>query len=123
MDDDATGEIVSGSKFPKYSREIVEQSLASFADHLKRVNQDSSAEYKVADAVAFGDFLAGGARVQPPDVGIRLVPCNPTGHRPHFASEQSRQETFCKQLRGRTPLLNLQPYAEWMGVRTHRRLL
>jgi hypothetical protein len=55
------GEIVSGSKFPKYSHEIVEQSFASFADHLKRVNQDSSAEYKVADAVAFGDFLAGGA--------------------------------------------------------------
>ncbi|PYU19500.1 MAG: hypothetical protein DMG32_24325 [Acidobacteria bacterium] len=57
------------------------------------------------------------------DVGIPLVPRTPTGHPPHFASEQSRQETFCKQLRGRTPLLNLQPYAEWMGVRTHRRLL
>jgi DNA-binding transcriptional regulator YhcF (GntR family) len=40
------GEIVSGSKFPRYSRESVQQSVASFADHLKRVNQDSSAEYK-----------------------------------------------------------------------------
>ena len=47
------GESVSGSKFPKYSRETVERSLASFADHLKRVNQDSSAEYKIAAAVAF----------------------------------------------------------------------
>jgi hypothetical protein len=44
---------------------------------LKRVNQDSSAEYKIADAVAFGDFLAGRARVQAADVGIRLEPRNP----------------------------------------------
>jgi hypothetical protein len=51
------GESVSGSKMPRYSRETVEQSLTSFADHLKRVNEDSSAEYKIADAVAFGDFL------------------------------------------------------------------
>jgi hypothetical protein len=117
------GEIVSGSKFPKYSRESVEWSLASFADHLKRVNQDSSAEYKIAGAVAFGDFLSGRARVQAADIGIRLEPRNPTAHHPHWASEHDRQEAFLKQLRGRTPLLNPHPYAEWMGTRTHRKLL
>jgi DNA-binding transcriptional regulator YhcF (GntR family) len=117
------GETVSGSKFPRYSRATVERSLASFADHLKRINQDSSAEYKIADAVAFGDFLSGRARVQAADVGIRLQPRNATGHHPHFASERSRQEAFLKQLRGKTPLLNLQPYAEWMRARTHRSLL
>ena len=117
------GETVSGSKFPRYSRATVERSLASFADHLKRINQDSSAEYKIADAVAFGDFLSGRARVQPADIGIRLEPRNAAGHHPHFASERSRQEAFLKQLRGKTPLLNLLPYAEWMGARTHRRLL
>jgi hypothetical protein len=117
------GEIVSGSKFPKYSQESVERSLASFADHLKRVNQDSSAEYKIADAVAFGDFLSGRARVQAADIGIRLEPRNPTAHHPYWASEQSRQEAFLKQLRGRTPLVNIHPYAEWMGVRMHRKLL
>jgi hypothetical protein len=32
-------------------------------------------------------------------------------------------EAFPKQLRGRTPLVNLHPYADWMSVRTHRKLL
>jgi hypothetical protein len=117
------GEIVSGSKFPRYSREAVERSLASFADHLKGVNQDSSAEYKIADAVAFGDFLSGRARIQAVDIGIRLEPRNPIGHHPHWAGEQERQEAFLKQLRGRTPLVNLHLYAEWMGARTHRKLI
>jgi len=117
------GEIVSGSKFPRYSREVVERSLASFADHLNRLNQDSSAEYKVTDAVAFGDFLSKRARVQAAAVGIRLEPRNRIAHHPHWASEQSRQDAFLKQLRGRTPLVNLHPYAEWMGARTHRSLL
>jgi hypothetical protein len=117
------GESVSGSKMPRYSRETVERSLASFADHLKRVNQDSSAEYKISDAAAFGDFLSGRARVQAADIGIRLEPRNPTAHHPHWAGERERQEVFLKQLRGKTPLLNLQQYTEWMGWRTHRRLL
>jgi DNA-binding transcriptional regulator YhcF (GntR family) len=117
------GETVSGSKFPRYSRATVERSLASFADHLKRVNQDSSAEYKIADAVAFGDFLSGRSRVQAADIGIKLEPRNAVAYHPHFASEQSRQEAFLKQLRGRTPLVNLVPYAEWMRARTHRRLV
>jgi hypothetical protein len=118
----SAGEVVSGSRFPRYSRETVEQSLASFTDHLKRVNQDLSAEYKIADAVAFGDFLSGRARVQAADVGIRLEPRNREAHE-NSASEHGRQEAFLKQLRGRTPLVNLHPYAEWMGARTHRNLL
>ena len=117
------GEIVSGSKFPKYSRETVERSLASFADHLKRVNQDSSTEYKIADAIAFGGFLAGRARVQAADIGIRLEPRNPPAHHPHWAGERERQDAFLKQLRGKVPLLNLHPYDEWMSARTHRKLI
>ena len=116
------GESVSGSKMPRYSRERVEQSLASFADHLKFVNQDSSAEYKIADAVAFGDFLSERARVQAADVGIKLEPRNAMSHHPHWASEQSRQEAFLKQLSGKTPLLNVQRFADWMRARTHRKL-
>lgn len=117
------GEVVSGSKFPKYSRKSIEQSLESFSDNLKRVNQDSSAEYKITEAVAFGDFLSERARVQAADVGIRLEPRNPEAHKMHSASEQERQEAFLKQLRGKTPLLNLHPYAEWMRVRAHRKVL
>jgi len=37
------GEIVCGSKFTRYSRETVERSLESFADHLQRVNEDARA--------------------------------------------------------------------------------
>jgi hypothetical protein len=116
------GESVSGSKSPRYSRAAVEQSLSSFTDHLKRVNEDSSADYKIAEAVAFGDFLSGRARVQAADVGIRLEPRNPIAHHPHWAGERERQEAFLKQLR-KTLLLNLQPYADWMKARTHRKLL
>ena len=117
------GEVVSGSKFPRYSRDTVEQSLASLAEHLEHVNEDHSAEYKVADAVAFGDFLTVRARVQPGDVGIRLLPRNPAEHNPKSAGEREKQETFLKRLKGKTPLLNVQPYAEWMSARTHRNLL
>ena len=117
-----TGESVSGSKLPRYSRKSVEQSLASFADHLKLVNQDSSAEYRIADAVAFGDFLSKRARVQAADVGIKLEPRNLTAHHPHWASENERQKAFLKQLRGRTPLINVHPYADWMSARTNRKL-
>ena len=117
------GEVVSGSKFPKYSRKSVEQSLDSFSDHLKRVNEDSSAEYKITGAVAFGDFLSERARVQAADVGVRLEPRNPEAHKMHSASEQERQEAFLKQLRGKTPLLNLHPYADWMSISAHRKLI
>ena len=62
MGDDARGESVSGSKMPRYSRETVEQSLASLADHLKLVNQDSSTEYKTRtrlhSAISYPNALA-----------------------------------------------------------------
>ena len=115
-------EAVSGSKFPRYSSETVEQSLASLSGHLKRINQDSSADYKIAEAVAFGDFLTGRARVQAADVGIGLVPRHPREHESKSASEREKQDSFLKQLKGKTPLLNVQSYAEWMSVRTHRKL-
>ena len=116
------GESVSDSKFPRYSRTTLKHSLDSFADHLKRVNEDSSAPYRIADAVAFGDFLSDRARVQAADIGIRLA-SRDSAAAPNSAGEQARQAAFLRQLRGRTPLINLLPYADWMGARTHRNLL
>jgi DNA-binding transcriptional regulator YhcF (GntR family) len=116
------GEIVCGSKFRRYSRETVERSLESFSDHLKRVSEDASAEYKIAEAVAFGDFLSGRPRVQAADVGIRLEPRDPGAHDAKSAAEQGRQDAFLRELRGRTPLVNLHSYATWMSARTHRSL-
>lgn len=120
------GEIVSGSKTPRYNRATLEQSLHAFADHLRRVNGVSSAPYKIAEAVAFGDFLSDRVRVQAADIGIRLVPRSLAGisldaAKPAQASGQEKQAAFLKQLRGRTPLVNILPYADW--IRTHRNLL
>ena len=117
------GEAVSDSRFPRYSRATLKRSLDSFADHLMRVYEDSSAPYRVARAVAFGDFLTDRARVQAADIGILLVPRNNRADDSHSAGEQARQAAFLKRLRGRTPLINLLPYADWMGARTHRDLL
>ena len=123
------GEIVSGSKTPRYSRATLEQSLAALADHLKRLNEDSSAPYRIADAVAFGDFLSDRLRVQAADIGVRLAPqglvteISQDAARPAQASEQERQLAFLKQLRGRTQLVNILPYASWMSARTHRNLI
>ena len=123
------GEIVSGSKTPRYSRARLEHSLAAFADHLQRLNEDSSAPYKIADAVAFGDFLSDHLRVQAADIGVRLAPQGPVTEisqeaaRPAQASEQERQAAFLKLLRGKTPLVSILPYAGWMSARTHRNLL
>ena len=57
----------------------------------------------MADAVAFGDFLSGRARLQAADVGIRLAPRNPAAHDAASADEREKQETFLKQLKGKTP--------------------
>ena len=54
------------------------------------MNGDRSAEYKVADAVAFGDFLSGRARGQAADVGIRLSPRDPAAHDGNSAGERGR---------------------------------
>lgn len=117
------GESVSGSKFPRYSLASVEQSLASFAEHLKRVNDDRSAKYRIAEAVAFGDFLSRATRVQAADVGVRLVPRNAAEHEAESATSREKQQAFLKQLKGKTPLINVQSHADWMSARTHRKLI
>ena len=50
------GETVSGSKQPRFDRESVEASLASFRERIKSANTDPHALYRVVRAVAFGDF-------------------------------------------------------------------
>ena len=52
------GEAVSGSKLPRFDREGVGKSLSSLAERIKFVNKDPRSPYKVAQAVAFGDFLS-----------------------------------------------------------------
>ena len=86
------------------------------------VNEDSKADYRVTEAVAFGDFMNEAAtRVQAADVGIRLQSrreANPTS-----AKEQREERAFLKRLRGRSVMFNVRPYEDWMGRRSHVQLL
>ncbi len=117
------GEEVSGSKPPRFSRESVQKAVATLSDRIKALNKDTKAHFKVSEAVAFGDFLSDRPQVQAANVGIHLVARHSEANEMNSASNQSLQRTLLKQLRGKTALLNLQPYQEWMSHRCHRRLL
>ena len=116
------GETVSGAKTPRFTPESIEEALAALRSRIKFVNQDSKAPYKITGAAAFGDFLSGQARAQAADVGIQLVRRKSEGGE-HSKKEQVARLAFLKQLREKTQMLNVRPYEEWMGGRTHRSLL
>jgi hypothetical protein len=123
-----SGETVSGAKPPRFDRETVEAALTSLEERIQNTNKDRAATFQITRAVAFGDFLAKDrARVQPADVGIELVRRD-RGHTPdeiaasHSAVEAREEQLFLRQLRGRSALLNLKLYSEWMGARTHQKL-
>ena len=72
-----SGETVSGSKPPRYTPARIEDALTSLRSRIAKINRDSKAPYKIAEAVAFGDCLSDRARVQSADVGIQLAPRRP----------------------------------------------
>ena len=116
------GELVAGAKSPRFTRQSVEDALAGLRDRIKAVNKDASAAYTISEAVAFGDFLSDAARVQAAEVGIRLQPRkNPESS--SSAKEHAAELDFLKQLRGKTAVLRVIPYEDWMSVRSHVPLL
>ena len=116
------GEDVSGARPPRFSPEKVEEALAALRERIKATNQNSKSPYKIAEAVAFGDFLLQKARVQAAEVGIRLEPRKAKrGESP--ATQHAAERAFLRQLREKAATVNTLPYAEWMSARTHRRLL
>lgn len=117
------GDVVSGAKTPRFSRESVEEALAALKERMKALNRDPNADFKVSEAVAFGDFLSERPRVQAADVGVRMVRRDPDGHEANSAVEHGRRRAVLRELRGRSALVNLVPYAEWMGHRAHRKLV
>jgi predicted ArsR family transcriptional regulator len=117
------GITVSGAKTARFTREAVEQALSALRDRIQAINNDKKAEYTVSEAVAFGDFLSEQARVQAAEVGIRLTPRKPDSQDAGSAVEHRAEQTFLKQLRGRSAALHIQPYEEWMSARSHRKLL
>jgi hypothetical protein len=117
------GLTVSGAKTASLTRDAVEQALSALRDRIQAINNDKSAAYTVAEAVAFGDFLTEDARVQPAEVGIRLTRRNTDVDASASAVEHKAEERFLKQLRARSAALHMQDYEPWMSARSHRKLL
>jgi hypothetical protein len=119
------GETVSGSKAPRFSRDSVERAVAALSEHIKEINEDRKAAYRITKAVAFGDFIKkdlnkDASRAQSADVGIGLIPRRDAAH---SSADRKHHEAFLKQLRNRNAMLNLRPYEEWMSARSHQKLI
>jgi len=119
----AEGQAVSASKLPHFKRERVEAALEGLKQRIAAARKDFKSPFKITAAVAFGDFLGDQPRVQAPDVGIELVPRKGGANDKVSATENKARRAFLKQLRGKSTPLNVQPYEEWMGKRSHRKLL
>jgi len=123
------GEAVTGAKPPRFARESVEQALAALKQRISEFNRDSTEEFKVTEAVAFGDVLSGRAQVQAADVGVQLTRrkserrTQDVDTTTSSAVEQAAQSATLRKLRGRTALLHLRPYEPWMSHRLHRKIL
>jgi hypothetical protein len=116
------GILVSGAKPPRFTRKSVEEALENLRHRIQAVNDDEKAAYRIADAVAFGDFLDNATRVQAAEVGIRLVRRSEDAAI-RSAKEHSAELEFLNQLRAKSALLQIVPYESWMSERSHVQLL
>ena len=125
------GETISGSKAPRFNREAVEKSLAALRERIKFINKDARSPYKIAQAVAFGDFLHGAAQAQAVDVGILLEGRDSSAKHAGAGKRDNAEKgirekdrgAFLKDLRARDLKVSLLPYEPWMSERSHLNLL
>jgi hypothetical protein len=115
-----TGETISGSVAPRFNLKRVKEELAALAKRIKAINRDRRAKFRIARAVAVGDFLSARTRVQAADVGV-LLESRQRGVDNENSAEGERQ--FLKQLRGGSALIHVQIYKPWMSKRSHLRLI
>jgi hypothetical protein len=115
------GDAVSGATAPRFSAETVKQALEDLRTHIKAVNKDAKAEFRIASAVAFGDFLLERARVQAADVGVELVSRNVSKAR--TGKPKARESAFLKTLHGGKQMIHLRAFELWMRERAHLRIL
>ena len=108
---------------PRFSRKSVEEALKSLKTRIADLNKDTHSAYRIAEAVAFGDFLLKDrAKVQAADVGVRLLPSGAASQL-RSASDAKAEAKFLKDLRGKMQMLNVRPYADWMSKRLHAKLV
>jgi hypothetical protein len=116
------GHLVYGARPARFTAKNVSDAIAGLRDRIKAVNDDPNAPYKIAEAVAFGDFLGDAERVQAAEVGIRLVARSDAAGMAS-ATEHAAELEFLRQVRGKTALLHVVRYENWMSSRSHLRLL
>jgi hypothetical protein len=123
----SAGETISGSKKPQFSSHSVDEALNAFAERIEAVNRDKRSEFKITQAVAFGDFLARPAQAQAADVGVELSRRNLRSNsdlRPDSSDDlQEKRRAFMAGLRRKSRLLSVHTFRPWMSQRSHRRLL
>jgi DNA-binding transcriptional regulator YhcF (GntR family) len=107
------GETISGAKFPRYKQESIKKALAKFAEAIAASKGERESAFRVAKAVAFGDFLSGKPQVQAADVGLELEP-----RKPEEAGPDAERD-FLEKLRPKSALIHVQRFAPWMERRTH----
>lgn len=115
----SAGETISQSKKPQFSAASVIKAIDTLKERIEAVNRDKRAKYRIAKAVAFGDFLSGRLEVQAADVGVELSP-NVFGNQEEL--EQLRL-TMMAELRRKSRLFSVRKYRAWMSRRSHRALL
>jgi hypothetical protein len=116
-----SGEEVSGAKLPRYTAKHIEDSLKALRERIDQINRDKNSEFKITQAVAFGDFLHGRSRLQAADVGIALEPRGADDS--HQGKQRAGTRKFLQRLRARITALNLVPFEPWMAARWHRSLV
>jgi hypothetical protein len=92
------GELLGGGKTPRFTRDSVEQALSGLKERIQTINADESAPYRIARAVAFGDFLGDRVRVQAVTVGIGLERHSGAGDDRPTAAARREEDAFLKQL-------------------------
>jgi hypothetical protein len=112
----ASGQTVSGSKQPRFQCHGVDGAVSALFDRIAAINRDSNSEFRVTEAVAYGDFLLGRENCQAADVGIELT-------RQRASTGKGNTNDFLQHLSDKSRFLNIQPYEKWMSDRSHRRLL
>lgn len=115
------GDAVSGGTSPRFSAVAVRRALDDLRTRIKALNKDTKAEFKIARAVAFGDFLGDEPRAQAADVGIELVSRDTAKARK--AMPKARERAFLKALRRGKHLVRLVRFEPWMKERAHLQLI
>src|ERR1700684_937586 len=117
------GANVSGFSAPHFLRESVERAIASLAERMKQFNKSSDSSFEIKNAVAFGDFLGHGTRVQAADGGILLD--RKSGKNTAMGGltcGHTSEQALLKSLQKSSSLMHLCLNEDWMEARTHRKL-